>query len=117
MACRDLTGAVDFSVLEATTAGMDDISEEVLGLFVNQAAIWAPMLDVGTPAWRDAAHTLRGAAGGIGAKNLARVCAEAEEATEGVAAGVLVRVRNALDEALADVAAYRHELALRGLKG
>lgn len=117
MARRDLTGAVDFSVLEAATAGMDDISDEILGLFVHQAAIWSPMLSVDQPGWRDAAHTLRGAGGGIGARALAQVCAEAEEADEEIAEGVLVRVRNALDEALADVAAYRHDMALKTLKG
>ena len=42
------------------TAG---IAEEVLGLFVQQAALWEPMLDVREAGWRDAAHTLRGAAG------------------------------------------------------
>ena len=39
MAARDLTGAVDFTVLETMTGGMDDVTEEVLGLFVQQAAL------------------------------------------------------------------------------
>ncbi|MEG2313619.1 Hpt domain-containing protein [Brevundimonas sp.] len=117
MARRDLTGAVDFSVLEAATAGMDDISEEILGLFVQQAGIWSPMLTTSESGWRDAAHTLRGAAGGIGAGELASTCAEAEDADEAVSEGALLRVRDALDRALADVAAYRHELMLRSLKG
>ena len=113
MARRDLSGAVDFSVLERTTGGDDDVSGEVLALFVEQAAIWAPMLEPGTDGWRDAAHTLRGAAAGIGAGDLARACAEAE-AGDGAGLG---RVRNELDRALADVAAWRHELMLRSLKG
>ena len=117
MARRDLTGAVDFSVLERVTAGMDDISDEVLGLFVHQASIWGPMLTTSQDGWRDAAHTLRGAGGGIGANALAAVCAEAEAADEESAEGILLRVRNALDQALSDVAAYRHELALKSLKG
>ena len=116
MARRDLTGVVDFSVLESATAGMDDISDEILGLFVHQAAVWSPMLNVEQDGWRDAAHALRGAAGGIGAKVLAEVCAEAENAEEDVAQGVLVRLRDEVDRALSDVAAYRHEMALRGLK-
>ena len=70
MARRDLTGAVDFGVLEDMTGGDAAISEEVLGLFVEQA----------------------------------------------LAAPALERVRDALEAALADVAAYRHELMLRGLK-
>ena len=113
MARRDLSGAVDFSVLERTTGGDDDVSGEVLALFVEQAAIWAPMLEPGTDGWRDAAHTLRGAAAGIGAGDLARACAEAE-AGDGAGLG---RVRNELDRALADVAAWLHELMLRSLTG
>ena len=34
-----------------------------------------------------------------------------------LAAPALERVRDAMQAALADVAAYRHELMLRGLKG
>ena len=113
MARRDLSGAVEFSVLERTTGGDDGVSEEVLALFAEQAAIWSPMLQAGTDGWRDATHTLRGAAAGIGAGDLARACAEAEA---GDGAG-LDRVRNELDRALADVAAWRHELLLRSLKG
>ena len=113
MARRDLSGAVDFSVLERTTGGDDDVSGEVLALFAEQAVLWAPMLEPGTDGWRDAAHTLRGAAAGIGAGDLARACAEAE-AGDGAGLG---RVRNELDRALADVAAWRHELMLRSLKG
>lgn len=117
MARRDLSGAVDFAVLEATTGGDDVISEEVLGLFVQQVALWSPLLDVREEGWRDAVHTLRGAAAGIGAVQLAAACAAAEAADKAVAAPLLDRVRDALEVALADVAAYRHELMLRSLRG
>jgi len=113
MARRDVSGAVDFAVLDRITGGNGQVSEEVLALFTEQAAIWSPMLEAGTDGWRDAAHTLRGAAAGIGANDLARACAEAE-AGEGAGLG---RVRDELDRALADVAAWRHELMLRSLKG
>lgn len=117
MALRDVTGAVDFAVLEATTAGDDGISEEVLGLFVQQAALWSPMLDVRDEGWPDAVHTLRGAAAGIGAAALAEACQTAEAADKATASPLLDRVRDGLEAALADVAAYRHELMLRSLKG
>lgn len=117
MARRDLSGAVDFTVLERMTGGEDAVSEEVLGLFVQQAAMWSPMLDVREDGWRDAVHTIRGAAAGIGAGALAEVCAAAEAAEKADAPPLLDRVRDALDAALADVAAYRHELMLRGLRG
>ncbi len=117
MARRDLTGAVDFAVLERMTAGDAAIAEEVLGLFAQQAAMWEPMLDVREDGWRDAAHTLRGAAAGIGAEPLAEACASAETADKAMAPALLDRVRDALEAALADVAAYRHELMLQGLRG
>ena len=116
MARRDLSGAVDFAVLESMTGGDAGISEEVLGLFVEQAGLWSAMLDPKTEGWRDGVHTIRGAAAGIGASELAEVCAAAEAAEQPLAAPALERVRTALDAALADVAAYRHELMLRGLK-
>jgi HPt (histidine-containing phosphotransfer) domain-containing protein len=117
MAARDLSGAVDFSVLERMTGGDAGVSEEVLGLFVQQASMWTPMLDVREDGWRDAAHTVRGAAAGIGAHTLADACAAAEAAQKAEAPPLLDRVRDALDVALADVAAYRHELMLKSLRG
>jgi len=117
MALRDVSGAVDFTVLEAMTAGDDAIGEEVLGLFVQQASLWSPMLDVREEGWRDAVHTIRGAALGIGAGALAETCAEAEGADKATASPLLDRVRTALDAALADVAAYRHALMLKSLRG
>lgn len=117
MALRDLTGAVDFSVLEAMTGGDEAVTEEVLGLFVEQAGLWAPLLRPDVEGWRDAVHTLRGAAAGVGARGLAALCAEAEASPDGLAAPALDRVHAALDAAMADVAAYRHGLALRSLKG
>ena len=117
MALRDLSGAVDFAVLEAATGGDDGISEEVLGLFAQQAALWSPMLDVRDEGWRDAVHTLRGAAAGIGAGPLAEACQTAEAADKAAASPLLERVHDALEIALADVAAFRHALMLRSLRG
>ncbi|NBB53222.1 Hpt domain-containing protein [Rhizobium sp. CRIBSB] len=117
MARRDMSGAVDPAVLDAMTGGDDAVTEEILGLFAQQAALWSPMLDVREEGWRDAVHTIRGAAAGIGAGTLAQVCAVAEAADKGDAPPLLERVRDALDTALADVAAWRHELMLRGLRG
>jgi HPt (histidine-containing phosphotransfer) domain-containing protein len=116
MALRDVSGAVDFTVLEAMTAGDDAVSEEVLGLFVQQASLWSPMLDVREDGWRDAVHTIRGAALGIGAGALAEACVEAEGGDKATVSPLLDRVRTALDAALADVAAYRHALMLRSLR-
>jgi len=117
MSRRDLTGAVDFSVLDRVTGGDDGVAEEVLGLFVQQAGLWSPMLDARQEGWKDAVHTIRGAASGIGAGELAQACAEAEQAEMAIVPARLNRLRDALDRAIADVAAWRHELMLKSLKG
>lgn len=113
MARRDITGAVDFEYLEGFAAGDLTVIEEVLELFRQQAGLWSGMLDPSFEGWRDAVHTIKGAARGVGAFQLGEACAQAE--IHG--ADKLRSVRNALDIALADVAAYSHELALRSLKG
>jgi len=112
MARRDLTGAVDFQYLERFTAGDGDVIDEVLGLFREQAAIWVALLDPTSDGWRDAVHTIKGAARGVGAFHLGDACAQAE--ADGP--GGLPAVRDALDAALADVAAYAHERALQSLR-
>lgn len=121
MARRDITGAVDFDYLTNFTAGDEEIVAEVLGLFDEQAALWMRLLDpAGDPgAWRDGAHTLKGSALGIGARGVAEVCGEAEtgwEAPSAVKTALKARLDHALDLALADIAAWRHERLLQSLK-
>ena len=117
MSRRDLTGAIDVSVLESFTQGDVALADEVLGLFQEQARMWSPMLDAREPGWKDAVHTLRGSASGIGAKALAQACESAEAAGRETLAGRLEAIKDALDAALSDVAAWRHELILKSLKG
>jgi HPt (histidine-containing phosphotransfer) domain-containing protein len=117
MARRDLTGTVDFVHLEAYAAHDGDVIDEVLAIFREQAAIWIRLLDPAGPeaVWRDGAHTLKGAALGVGAFALADACAEAEAGAAlepGRRAVILSRVQDALDAALADIAAYAHERVL-----
>ena len=116
MAMRDLTGAVDFAYLENYTGGDVQVVEEVLRLFQQQCELWSPLLTTSHEGWRDAAHTLKGAAAGIGANALSTVAGEAEVGDVEGAAGRLERVRTAMDAALHDVAAYVHGLQLRSLK-
>ena len=113
VARRDITGAVDFPYLEGFAAGDAAVIDEVLELFEQQAQLWSPMLDSASEGWRDAVHTVKGAARGVGAHALGRACERAE--SEGPAG--LPDVHAALDAALFDIAAYRHEQALRSLKG
>ena len=118
MARRDITGAVDFDYLEAYAAGDLALVDEVLAIFRQQAALWAPLIEPSSPAegWRDAVHTLKGAARGVGAFGLGAACEAAESAEEGLVPARLHEVRHALDLSLADIAAYAHERALRSLR-
>ncbi|MGH6985531.1 MAG: Hpt domain-containing protein [Caulobacteraceae bacterium] len=115
MARRDIKGAVDFAYLEGFAAGDETLIEEVLEIFGEQAAMWARLLDdAGGPAgaWRDAVHTIKGAARGVGAFRLGEAC----EACEASGPGAISRVRAELDAALSDIAAYRHERAIASLR-
>ena len=116
MARRDITGAVDFAYLRDYAAGDLELVDEVLALFREQAALWTPLLDAGSDGWSDAVHTLKGAARGIGAHGVAGACEAAEAAEPAVLPVRLERVRDALDAALADIAAHLHERALQGLR-
>ena len=84
----------------------------MLAIFREQSAIWAPLLAADHEGWRDAVHTLKGASRGIGAFAVGEACARCEI---GGPAG-LGAVRDALDDALHDIAAYQHERALKSLK-
>lgn len=117
MAMRDLTGAVDFGHLESYTLNDPAIIEEVLRLFQHQCEMWSQLLTTEHEGWRDAAHTIKGAALGIGANALAIVAGEAETGDAESAAGRLERLRTAMNAALQDVSAYLHGLQLRALKG
>ena len=121
MARRDLSGTVDFRRLEDYAGGDAQVVEEVLALFVEQAELWARLIDPSAKAegFRDAAHTLKGSALGLGADALAIACGEAEAGAErplGERTVLAERVRDALATALSDVAAYRHEELLAALK-
>jgi hypothetical protein len=112
MARRDIKGAVDFAYLEGYAAHDPGVIDEVLAIFREQAALWSRLLDPASEGWRDAVHTIKGAARGVGALQLGDAC----EACEAAGAGALPAVHAALDAALADIAAYVHERALASLK-
>jgi hypothetical protein len=67
MARRDITGAVDFAYLEGFAGGDQQVVDEVLALFREQAELWTGLLDSESEGWRDAVHTIKGASRGIGA--------------------------------------------------
>jgi hypothetical protein len=117
MARRDITGAVNFKHLETYAAGDQAVVDEVLALFREQASMWMRLLDPVAEGWRDAAHALKGSSLGIGAFTLADECEAAERATNPAERALLAQsIRDALEAALSDIAAYTHEQALRSLK-
>jgi HPt (histidine-containing phosphotransfer) domain-containing protein len=72
---------------------------EVLGLFRGQVEGWRDAF-AGRGNWRDAVHTMKGSARGIGLNALAAACEAAEQATESERAEALESLRAALLEAL-----------------
>jgi len=106
-----MAGAIDFSHLEHYVGGDQAIIREVLALFSDQARTVLPTLDPDGPAdqWRNAAHSLKGSALGIGAMALASACSEAELAKEAALAdkaAARARIADCLGAVLADIAAY-----------
>jgi HPt (histidine-containing phosphotransfer) domain-containing protein len=105
------SGSVDFSHLESYVAGDRAVVREVLSLFSDQARTVLPVLDPvsGGDAWRDAAHSLKGSALGIGAFKLAEACGAAEIARDApveAKRAALADIAEALAQVLTDIAAY-----------
>ncbi|MBS0332399.1 MAG: Hpt domain-containing protein [Proteobacteria bacterium] len=94
---------MDFGYLEGFAAGDMTVVLEVLALFRIQAESWISGLDPEDPGWRDLAHTIKGAARGVGAVALGDACARAE--AEGPEALGAVRVE--IGRAVAEIAAYQ----------
>ncbi|MEZ5956568.1 MAG: Hpt domain-containing protein [Hyphomonadaceae bacterium] len=81
---------------------------EVLGLFRTQVEGWSAAM-ASAAGWREAVHTLKGSARGIGLNALAAAC-EAAETAEDSEEG-LAGVRAALDEALGALEQFAAEAA------
>jgi hypothetical protein len=94
---------VDFSYLEGLLAGDAAVIGEVLDIFRQQAGGWTQGLDEGNPEWRRVAHTVKGAARGIGANPLGELC----HAVELGEAAKLPAARAELAAAVAAIEAYR----------
>ncbi len=90
------------------TGDDDALQVEIVQIFRAQAELWERLLipDAPTPIWRDAAHTVKGSARGLGLWALAEACEQAEGlgkagAVEGaMVSAALSRVRGRLAEAL-----------------
>lgn len=102
------------------TGGDVSLQAELITLFCDQAELWRRVMipEAPTPLWRDAAHTAKGSAKGLGLWALADACEDAEMlgrtgAIEGaIVAATLARARAALDVALNALRAQRLSPAL-----
>ena len=121
MAEQTKTGALDFDYLETYADGDMVVVEEVLNLFREQAALWLRVMDPDDPGegWRDAIHSLKGTALGVGAMSLAQACSTAEELIGGAHMDrtlALIRVRDAVEAVLGDIMIYQYEKNIQSLR-
>jgi HPt (histidine-containing phosphotransfer) domain-containing protein len=77
--------AIDRAYLARFTLGNESLAREVLELFAAQAPLYLEALQRASTdrGWREAAHTLRGAAGAVGARQLQRLAELAERVGRG----------------------------------
>jgi hypothetical protein len=90
---------LDRAHFDHMTGGDRALQLEVLGLFRMQVEGWRAAFEAG-PGWRDAIHTMKGSARGIGLMTLAAACEAAESAPDGAQMAPLEQVSAALEEAL-----------------
>lgn len=115
---------IDLDHLLSMTGQDPELAEEVLEIFREQSGMWARMLDpkLAPQEWADAAHTIKGSALSVGAKELARVCLKAEtlgrsgDVSRVQAAVALSDVKSELSFALEAVARASHALSKPGLR-
>ncbi len=71
---------IDFAHLEKYVAGDDALRDEILQIFAEQVDNLIGQFDVfqTDENWKNTAHTLKGAARGVGAWHLGEVCEQAE---------------------------------------
>ena len=94
---------LDLDHLNKYTGGDRGLNREILKLFEDQCATMLAQLEalatdngVGSKSWHHLAHTLKGAARGVGAFGLADVAAEAEKIPSDKAAAIEIvhRLKN-----------------------
>lgn len=82
------TGAcpIDMEHLLHYTMGDESLAREVLGLFCTQGRLYLQQLSAasGPQERKNAAHTLKGSAQGVGAHQVATLCLELEQLSETV---------------------------------
>lgn len=95
-----MTTVLDQAHFDMMTGADRALQLEIAGLFRSQVDGWSSALVAG-PGWRDAVHTMKGSARGIGLTHLATLCETAERAPDAEALAHLAQVKDALNTALA----------------
>jgi len=72
---------IDIVHLEKYVVGDDALRDEILSIFSDQAQLLSEQFSIEQTdeGWRDTAHTMKGAARGVGAWLLGDLCEEAED--------------------------------------
>ncbi len=90
-----MNAVLDRAHFDHMTGADRALQSEVIGLFRQQAEGWRAAF-AQTQGWREAVHTLKGSARGIGLPALAAACEAAEAASERGLTDVLVALEQAL---------------------
>ena len=109
-----MTEPFDEAHFKVMTGDDSALQREIIALFTDQAARLRPVFSPATPApeRRDAAHTLKGSARGLGLFPLADACACAETACGTAAAALaLAALHSELDAALVALSAHASSTA------
>ena len=88
---------IDLVHLSKYTLGNRSLENELLGLFRSQADVYIARLDEAADEteWKNAAHSLKGSARGLGAWTLADLAEEAEATALAARDSIMARIREA----------------------
>lgn len=116
IATKEPALAVDLSHLARYTMGNLSLDVEILGLFVGQAPQTIARMEASAEhkRWREAAHTLKGSARGVGAWTLGELAASAELSPAWNDPAARAALIGEIRRALADVAAFLRDLQASG---
>lgn len=104
-----MSAVLDRAHFNHMTGGDRALQLEIIALFRTQTHAWDQAFAAGAD-WRDAAHTLKGSARGIGLVTLALACEAAEAARETTCGEALARLRDELAAALRTLEQFAAEI-------
>ena len=106
---------IDLDHLEKYVAGDSALRDEILAIFHEQADLLSGQfsIDQSDEGWRNTAHTMKGAARGVGAWGLGDLCDQAEELIGSIPgksekrAALLVSIRRQISKTIGEVKRLR----------